>query len=491
MTLGVQEPTGDLGARTTGPSAGQAALDEPSAAPPDPGAGTPAAGGSGGPGPRWFRFWLGAIVVAGAGLQWAVIDHTVATGGPRPEWTFTRLQAEALIRGYWFGNPFWRVPVTTFGKTAQVPVPSALHGPLPTLVVAAIHLFGATTVRAEMAAMALVFLVAVVVGGLAVRDLVGPRAGILAAAVLVSYPPLWGTPATQPVETVVLLVVCLLVWGCVRFWRSPDVRGAVELGFYLGLAAVARVDLVLLVVLVGLPIVVLVRGLTWGGRARCLLAMGALVVLVVGPWLGRNLQTFTATVYLSDDPGLVVGGANCPPTYAGALVGWTDPTCPGPQRLARAEAAGQPGDESVVTRAAGQDGRQYASHHEGQLAGVLAARLGRLWNVYRPIQQAQLEVAVGRPYDQSLAGLWYFYVLVPLAVVGAVVLRRRRALLFPLVALVVLSSVTALLAYGDARFRVEGDVALALLAAVALDALWSFLARRSGSGHRRPAHAAR
>jgi hypothetical protein len=74
--------------------------------------------------------------------------------------------------------------------------------------------------------------------------------------------------------------------------------------------------------------------------------------------------------------------------------------------------------------------------------------------------------------------------MVPVAVVGAVVLRRRRRLLVPFVAMVLLTSVTAVLAFGDARFAVEADVALAMLAGVGLDAGIRVVVRRwwTGSG---------
>ena len=116
-------------------------------------------------------------------------------------------------------------------------------------------------------------------------------------------------------------------------------------------------------------------------------------------------------------------------------------------------------------------------------------RLGRLWNVYRPLQGVQLETAVGRPAWVSRLGLWYFYVLVPVAVAGAVVLRRRRTLVFPFLSMIILSSVTAILAYGDARFALEADVAMAMLAGVALDAAihaarsWSSMQAESPVSH--------
>jgi hypothetical protein len=116
-------------------------------------------------------------------------------------------------------------------------------------------------------------------------------------------------------------------------------------------------------------------------------------------------------------------------------------------------------------------GRVFVAHHLGASVGEAAVRLGRIWNVYRPLQGADLEVGTGRPAWVSRLGLWYFYVLVPVALIGALVLRRRRLLLFPFLALILLSSITAVLAYGDARFALEADVAMAMLAGVALDAL--------------------
>ena len=54
--------------------------------------------------------------------------------------------------------------------------------------------------------------------------------------------------------------------------------------------------------------------------------------------------------------------------------------------------------------------------------------------------------------------------------------------MFPFLALIVLSSLTAVLAFGDARFAVEADVSMAMLAGVALDALVNRVRRRGSSG---------
>jgi hypothetical protein len=64
-----------------------------------------------------------------------------------------------------------------------------------------------------------------------------------------------------------------------------------------------------------------------------------------------------------------------------------------------------------------------------------------------------------------------FFALVPLAIGGALRLRRRRVgvwiLLMPFVAV----TITALATYGNVRFRESAEVSLVVLAAVQLNAL--------------------
>jgi uncharacterized membrane protein len=68
-----------------------------------------------------------------------------------------------------------------------------------------------------------------------------------------------------------------------------------------------------------------------------------------------------------------------------------------------------------------------------------------------------------------------YWVLLPLAVAGAVVLVRRRARVWPLVSTAVVVSVTTALTYGQQRFRTAAEPAIVVLAAVAVGAV---LARR-------------
>jgi asparagine N-glycosylation enzyme membrane subunit Stt3 len=105
--------------------------------------------------------------------------------------------------------------------------------------------------------------------------------------------------------------------------------------------------------------------------------------------------------------------------------------------------------------------------------------VGRVWDVFRPGQAVDYEFFEGRAHGASRLGLVAYYPLVLLAVWGAVLLRRRRAPLLPLLAMPLMVTVTAALVYGLTRFRFAAEPAIVVLAAVSLDAL---VARLRGEG---------
>ena len=84
-----------------------------------------------------------------------------------------------------------------------------------------------------------------------------------------------------------------------------------------------------------------------------------------------------------------------------------------------------------------------------------------------------------RPRAWSWFALAMYAVLIPFACWGALVLRRRGTSLVPLVAMVTLVTATAVLFWGNPRFRRPVEIAIAVLASVALDALATKRLRRS------------
>jgi len=423
--------------------------------------------------PARFRWsMIGVAVLAGA-IQLDLLHARRASPGANvsPDGHFARVQAYWIIRGWWFVDP-GHLDAARPGLSS-----SALHPPAPSLLLAAANAAGATGLTPERVMEAAIFVGAVVVAALAVRTIVGgavgDRAGVLAALVVATYPALWVNPLTLGPETEVIAVCSLLLFGASRYWRGPSVGGAAEIGAYLGLAVLIRTDLVLLVLLLVVPLALLARAVPGVVRAKYLAIMVAVAVVIVAPWAARNLATFTATTLVSNDAGSVIAGANCVAAYGGADAGWWNPAC-----ASDAKASGDQSQRAAELRRVGQHD---ASAHSGDAIRTALIRLGRALNLYHPGQSASLEQLVGRPVWVSRLAEWYFYALVPLAIAGAVALRRRHCLLFPFGSLVGLSVLTVIAAYGDARYRVEADLALAMLAGVALE-----VALRRGRAALRP-----
>jgi hypothetical protein len=112
--------------------------------------------------------------------------------------------------------------------------------------------------------------------------------------------------------------------------------------------------------------------------------------------------------------------------------------------------------------------RTYIDHHLGRLPVVVVARVAREWDLYEPVQMAQVETHEGRPFDASLAGLGFYYALLPFAAAGIVILRRRHIdqwfLLVPAgVVTLVRAFVSALI-----RYRAPFEVCLVVLSAPAM-----------------------
>ena len=81
-----------------------------------------------------------------------------------------------------------------------------------------------------------------------------------------------------------------------------------------------------------------------------------------------------------------------------------------------------------------------------------------------------------------------YYVLVPLAIVALIDMRKRRIPISPMIAIAIMVTATAAISIGVTRYRVGGDVALAVLGGVGVDAVWRRVRRKpvSSTTERRP-----
>jgi hypothetical protein len=191
---------------------------------------------------------------------------------------------------------------------------------------------------------------------------------------------------------------------------------------------------------------------------------------------------FEEPVTLTTSLGVNLRASNCEGAYYGERLG-----SHGAEAWQFGEAASpggcsvlaEGGDESVQDAALRQDAVAYIGDNVDRVPAVVAARTGRTWGLFRPLQEARFgHEWGGGPLAVYQAGLVAYWVLVPLAVAGAVKLRRASVPLFPMLSFVVVVIPAVVVAFGAFRFRAPAEVPIVVLAAVGVDALWRRAARR-------------
>jgi 4-amino-4-deoxy-L-arabinose transferase-like glycosyltransferase len=388
-----------------------------------------------------FARWLAAIAAGGLAVRLlyilALTPHLRGQGDSR----YYHELAILLGHGHGFVDP---------GNGT----PTALHPPLFPLLLALPSWLGLDSWQEQRVVVALVGTATIVVVGLVARRVAGDRAGLMAAAVAAAYPVLIAADGAVMSEALLGLLVASAVLVA---YGEPSTRRSVLLGALIGLAALTRGEALLLLLLL-FPI-------RRPRRKQAALVLACLVVLT--PWTIRNFTTFDKPVALSTNEGNLIAGANCHSTYYGHDTGSWDLRCvPG----------GPTEDESRAASRFRHAGLTYAGDHLGRLPVVLLARLGRTFELYQPIRQA--EHAEMRADGIEIAGAVAFFLLLPLGLYGFTMVRPRA----PLVAPFGLAIAATLVGYGVPRFRHPADVALAVLAGVALAGATSSVASRRSSG---------
>jgi 4-amino-4-deoxy-L-arabinose transferase-like glycosyltransferase len=326
----------------------------------------------------------------------------------------------------------------------------------------------------------------VLVCGLAGREILGARCGLVAAAVAAVYPGLWMWDGSLLSETMAQFTAAGVVLFAYRFRNRPGLWPALWLAAWCGLAALSRSELLLTVVFVLIPLVLLCRDRSWTQRIQWLVAAGVVVVVVLAPWVGFNASRFEDRVTLSTSLGRTMAAANCDASYYGRGIGFKSYDC---IRVAADRATTPDMDESQSDPAMRREALDYIGDHLTRVPLVVAARWGRILQIYDPRQEFELNGAAG-VHGRWVAEAFFvgFYVAFALAVVGVVVLRRRRIAVFPLLAIPGIVLISVAMTFGQARYRAPAEVALVLLAAVAIDAAIERRERiRSSPGRPRPA----
>jgi 4-amino-4-deoxy-L-arabinose transferase-like glycosyltransferase len=396
---------------------------------------------------RSFRGRIALIAAAGLVVRLVYVfgpgRHVVGFG----DYHYFHWSANLIADGHWFVDPFEQM---SSGRLR----PSATHPPLWTLLLGGVSWLGGTGYLAHRAVGCVVGAVAVLLVGLLGRRVGGPRVGLAAAVLAAAYPVLIGADGSLMSESLygVFLLGALLL--ALRLRERQSVRVAVALGVVIGLAGLTRSEGLILLVLLVLPVAV-VRAPPGGWLRLGACALASFVV--IAPWLARDWVAFDRPVLISTNDGSLLAGANCGLTYHGKSLGIWTTDCLSPRAFEN-EA-----DQALRWR---DEGASYAGDHLGRLPVVVAARVLRTFDFYQPWRMTPF--AEGRLLKADKAGVIAYWLLLPFALGGAWLLRKRRLELLVLLAPVAMVVLQSAFGYGFPRFRHPADLVLVVLGAVAV-----------------------
>jgi 4-amino-4-deoxy-L-arabinose transferase-like glycosyltransferase len=412
---------------------------------------------------RSFPLRLAAIALAALVVRvlhtLLIADDVQGVG----DYFFYHATANQLADGRGYIDPFL--------SRAGHPYPTALHPPGWPLVLSVASWLGIQGELGHKLVGAPIGAAVVVLCGLIGRLAAGERAGLAAAGIAAIYPTLIAADASLMSETLYGLFVAAMLLLALRLLGAPSVAGAALLGAAIGLAALVRGEALLFVPLLALP-------LAWaGGSARRVPRLAAVlagVALVVLPWTARNWSQFDRPVLISTNDSTVVAGANCDPAYGGADKGFWRLDCISERRPGLNEA-----EQAEVWR---DEGTAYARDHIGRLVGVvMPIRILRTWDLWQP--RRQILLAEGRSHGVQRAGDVVYFLLLPLAAIGAwLLLGTRRGAALVLLSPVLVVTVSSALGFGLPRFRHAAEIAIVVLAGVALARLPALIRARRARG---------
>lgn len=365
-------------------------------------------------------------------------------------------QARLVADGHGFIDPF--AYLYTHGRVVR---PSAQHPPLFTLLLAAADLIGLGSANGMRVVCCLVGGVGIVMIGLLGKEVAGRRVGMIAAGIAALFPVFWLADPLLLSEVLYVPLVAATLLLAFRLWKRPTLGRAAALGVVGALATLTRSEGLLLLLLVAGCVVVLRHGLPRVQRVQLLVVTLIVAGVTIAPWLVYNATRFEDRVLMSTNDGATIADTNCPAAYSGADLGLYVFQCHVP-------AVDESGDESQRSQRLTRVGLDYARDHAERVPLVVAARVGRVWGVFRPIQTIE---AIQRSAPTAYVLFLSYTIVALVGLPGFFVLRRRRVPISPFVSAMVAVTITAAVTYGIIRFRAPGDVTFVVLAAVTVDAL--------------------
>lgn len=391
---------------------------------------------------RWFVFW-----------RW----YRYLPIGEVNDNVYYHVTANLLADGHGFANPF---EYLVDGKIQ----PTAGHPPGYTVYLSFWSLLGLDSVSWHRLAGGFISATAVIPVGLLLRCLFNQRTAGVGMVAVALHPPLWMNDALILSESMYIPIAAWTLWFAHRVYDEASWRRITELTVVLSLGALTRSEPFMLFFVLLAPIILTHRSLDWRSRISRTAGAALIAMVLLAPWVGRNLATFDEPTFLAIGPGYVLELGNCDDTYSGRFLGYWSDDCD--DRSTRSA-----GDESAVGAAKLDKALDYIGDHLSEKPKVVAARVGRVLGLFRPGQNADFDVFFERRVASHVnIGLFSHYVLMVAAIYGAVVMRRRTTLL-PVAAVAGTSLLTVAITFGITRYRLGADVVFVVLAAVALGAL--------------------
>lgn len=402
-------------------------------------------------------------------------------GGPSDA-LYGHLQGRLIAQGHWWVNPFDalsqpdEVPFSTRAQEVDPSGPfvaSVGDPPLYQAFLGALSALGFHSGQSHRLLSALAGVSVVPLAAALARRLRSRRAAVLAAAIAAVHPLLWIGDGMLLSEAVYAPLVLGALLAAYRLRARPTVRRAAVLGLLVMLAAFARAEALVLTAFLALPATLLAPGRPWRQRWALLGATAAAAAALFVPWNLWINTRFDRPVMMTAASGSVLSASACDEHFYGrplALFIYCPVDVEVPPDADEAE-------QDALVRDAALD---YITDNLGRLPVVMAARVGRMWDLYGARDNLDMNIAVeDRGVWPSRTGLWLYYALLPLAVVGGVAMRRRHLPIWPMLTIAAMVTVTAAVTFGLTRYRVPADAVLVVLGASGLDAVISRVA-----GHR-------
>jgi 4-amino-4-deoxy-L-arabinose transferase-like glycosyltransferase len=303
----------------------------------------------------------------------------------------------------------------------------------------------------------------IVLSWLLARRLFGPRVATVAAFAVAVYPGTWQYEVrlySESIATPLTLLVLLLFVE-----RSPTPKRAALTGAAVGLSMLVRPSSAFL--LAGVAVAWWLAAGPRRGTAMLAVTLAAAAALIL-PWTYHNHRVHGGFIPISIQDAAAYGTFNDDSAHDARFpYAWRPlperdcdvlaqrsvvakvlpPPCTGRPRL-------KPLGDVELHRRLIERTRDYIRDHPGSLPlAFFWNGLSRLWDVRRP-SNAKYEIRFdGRTHNVAVVTLWMWWLLVlPLSLFALWHLRRRRALVLPVVALV-LGASAAFTGDGGTRYR--------------------------------------